>query len=117
MPGDVVIHSSKLSYLPAFYFDRGLPQSFLLDPPGSSTDTLSPATQEILHVSGDENIEEASAGSDRVWYIVFQQSLDELESRGFQLHPDLDYLNNNFILTSNQTFDDVKLYLYAQPSN
>jgi 4-amino-4-deoxy-L-arabinose transferase-like glycosyltransferase len=37
--GDVIIHSSKLSILPAVYFDRDLKQVFIADPPGSGVDT------------------------------------------------------------------------------
>ena len=55
--GDVVIHSNKLTYLPSFYFDRDLPQSYLIDTLGGSTDTLSPATRKILHLTDQENIE------------------------------------------------------------
>jgi hypothetical protein len=39
------------TYLPSFYFNRGLPQSYLIDPQRSSTDTLSPATRKILHLT------------------------------------------------------------------
>ena len=55
--GDMVIHSNKLTYLPSFYFDRDLPQSYLIDTVGGSTDTLSPATRKILHLTDQENIE------------------------------------------------------------
>ncbi len=110
--GDVIIHSSKLTYLPSFYFDRETPQSYLIDPPGSSTDTLSSATRKILHLTAQENIETASANAARVWFIVYQQSMDEFTSQGFQTHPDIEYLNSNFTLTSTETLDDVRLYLY-----
>jgi 4-amino-4-deoxy-L-arabinose transferase-like glycosyltransferase len=112
--GDVVIHSNKLTYLPSFYFDRDLPQSYLIDTLGGSTDTLSPATQKILHLTNQENIASASADADRVWFIVFQQSIDEFTSEGFETHPDIEYLNKNFTLISTETFDDVRLYSYAR---
>ena len=115
MPGDVIIHSNKLTYMPSYYFDRNLTQSFLIDPPGSPTDTLSEVTLEILHISDQKEIEIASANARRLWFIIFIQSLDEFKSQGFQTHPDLDYLKNNFILTSAETFDDVRLYLYTRP--
>jgi uncharacterized membrane protein len=112
--GDVVIHSSKLTYLPSFYFDRELPQSYLIDPPGSSTDTLSPATRKILHLTDQENIEAATTNATRVWYIIYQQSIDEFTSQGVQTHPDIEYLNANFVLTSTETLNDVRLYLYTR---
>jgi 4-amino-4-deoxy-L-arabinose transferase-like glycosyltransferase len=113
-PGDVVIHSNKLTYLPSFYFDRNLPQSYLMDTLGGSTDTLSPATRKILHLADQENIESASANADRVWFIVFQQSIDEFTAQGFKTHPDIEYLNRNFTLTSTEIFDDVRLYVYTR---
>lgn len=112
--GDVIVHANKLTYLPSFYFDRELPQSYLIDPPGSSTDTLSPATRKILHLTGQENIESATTGAARVWFIIFQQSIDEFTSQGFPTHPDIEYLNNNFILTSTETLNDARLYIYIR---
>ena len=112
--GDVIVHSSKLTYLPSFYFDHELPQSYLIDPPGSSTDTLSPATRKILHLTDQENIETATIGAARVWFIIYQQSIDEFTAQGFRTHPDIDYLDANFMLTSTEILDDVRLYLYTR---
>jgi uncharacterized membrane protein len=112
--GDVVIHSNKLTYLPSFYFDRALPQSYLVDPTGSSIDTLSPATQKILHLTHQENIADASKNAERVWYIIFQQSIDEYTAKGYETHPDIKYLNANFTLASVEKFNDVRLYLYTR---
>jgi len=95
--GDVVIHSNKLTYLPSFYFDRDLPQSYLINVPGSSTDTLSPVTRKILGLTYYENMESASKDAARIWFIIYQQSIDEYRSQGFQTHPDIEYLNTNFI--------------------
>ena len=99
-------------YLPSFYFDRELPQIYLIDPPGSSTDTLSPATKKILQLSDQQNVETASKGASRVWYIIQQQSVNEYIALGYKTHPDIEYLDGNFVLTSVEVFDDVRLYLY-----
>jgi 4-amino-4-deoxy-L-arabinose transferase-like glycosyltransferase len=112
--GDVVIHSNKLTYLPSFYFDRELPQSYLIDPLGSSTDTLSPATREILQLVDQENMETASTDATRVWFIIFQQSMDEFTALGYKTHPQLEYLDQHFKLESIETWDDVKIYLYRR---
>jgi hypothetical protein len=112
--GDVIIHSNKLTYLPSFYFDRDLPQTYLIDSPGSSTDTLSPTTRKILHLTSQKNIETASMNAVHVWYIIHQQSIDEFKSQGFQTHPDIEYLNANFMLTSMEKLNDVMLYLYTR---
>lgn len=112
--GDIIVHSNKLSYLPAFYFDPEAPQRYITDLSGSSTDTLAPATREILHVQGYNDIRTATMDKNRIWYIIYQQSIDEYTSQGFQTYPDIEYLNANFILTSKEDFDDVRLYLFTR---
>jgi hypothetical protein len=112
--GDVVIHSNKLTYLPSLYFDRDLPQSYLIDAPGSSTDTLSPAKRKILHLTDQENIENASMNATRVWFIIFQQSINEFTAQGYKTHPQLEYLDQHFTLESVEDWDDVKVYLYQK---
>jgi len=109
--GDVVIHSSKLSYLPSFYFDRTLPQNFILDPANSSVDTLSPATQSILNLQSSENIESGTESASRVWFIIYQQSVDEY-TQAEKIHPHLEYLNEHFTFESVEDWGDLRLYLY-----
>jgi 4-amino-4-deoxy-L-arabinose transferase-like glycosyltransferase len=113
-PGDIILHSNKLTYLPSFYFHRELPQAFIADPHGSSTDTLSPVTQKILHLTAQENIETATRNAQRVWLIIYKQSIDEFKTQGLQTHPHIEYLNENFTLVSSENFDEVILYLYAR---
>jgi uncharacterized membrane protein len=114
--GDVIVHSSKLSYLPSFYFDRSLPQGFILDPINSSVDTLSPATRKILNLQSFEDIEDGTASATRVWFIIYQQSLDEY-AHAEQIHPHLEYLDRHFVLDSVEEWDDVRIYLYKKPTN
>ncbi|MCE9647899.1 MAG: glycosyltransferase family 39 protein [Chloroflexi bacterium] len=114
--GDMVIHSNKLTYLPTFYFDRNLPESFLMDPAGGTTDTLSPAIQKLLGLDQENNIEAASAHATRVWYVIFQESLDEYKAEGYLIHPDIAYLNENFTLTSSEKDGDIWLFLYTRPA-
>ena len=113
-PGDVIIHSNKLSYLPSFYFDRKQNQSYIIDPPGSSTDTLSAVTRNILHLTAEENIESASADADRVWFVIYQKSMDELTSHDGKTHPQLEYLDQHFKLESIETWNDLKVYIYKK---
>jgi 4-amino-4-deoxy-L-arabinose transferase-like glycosyltransferase len=111
--GDVIIHSSKLSYLPSFYFGQNIPQGFIVDPLNSNVDTLAPATREILKLNEIKNLEKGTVGASRVWYIVYQKSIDEFKQAG-KTHPQLEYLNNNFALKSIESWDDIKLYLYIR---
>jgi len=111
--GDMVIHSSKLSYLPAFYYTPSLPQGFILDPVNSSIDTLSPATRRILDLSSYTDVKEATANADRIWFIIYQTSIDEYDDAG-QIQPQLEYLNKNFHLEGVEDWNNLRLYLYEQ---
>ncbi len=110
--GDVIIHSSKLSYLPSFYFDRDLAGGFVIDPPGSNVDTLSPATRNILHLKDYETIDDASANASRIWFVIYQQSIDEFASQENSIHPHLQYLDDHFTLEKTENWQDLRLYLY-----
>jgi 4-amino-4-deoxy-L-arabinose transferase-like glycosyltransferase len=118
--GDVIIHSSKLSYLPSFYFDQNISQGFIVDPLNSNVDTLAPATRELLNLNSYEDLEKATVHSSRVWFIIYQQSIDEFKQVD-KMHPHLEYLNKNFTLESVESWNDARLYMYiaktAQPAS
>jgi len=113
-PGDLILHSNKLSMLPALYFDRSLPQTFIGDIPGSAADTLAPATQEVLHIEAESDIRSAVNGAERVWYIIYQQSIDEYKQAGKTTHPDIEYLNSKFALVSDEKWDELEILLFNQ---
>jgi 4-amino-4-deoxy-L-arabinose transferase-like glycosyltransferase len=111
---DLILHSNKLSMLPAMYFDRTLPQTFIGDPPGGATDTLAPATQQVLQIEAESDIRFAVNGVNRVWFIIYQQSIDEYVQAGKSTHPDIEYLNSEYTLTSDEHWDDVLLLIYTK---
>lgn len=113
-PGDVIIHSNKLSLLPAIYYDRTLKQHFIADPPGSGTDTLAPATQQVLGVSESTSLEDATAGAQRVWFIIFQKSIDEATSQGLITHPHITWLDTYFHRENIETWGPILLYIYTR---
>jgi hypothetical protein len=110
-PGDVIVHSNKLSFLPAVYYDRALDQQFLADPLGSGTDTLAPATQEALGLVESASLETATEGAERVWFIIFRKSIEEAIEEGLITHPDILWLNNNFHDVYIETWGPILLYL------
>lgn len=114
-PGDMIIHSTKLSYLPMLYHTPALPQGFIIDPPGSSVDTLAPSTREVLNLREFKDIEEASSTAPRLWFIAYRDSIEEYTAQGYETHPHLEYLNENFILQQSRRWNDVVLYLYIRP--
>ena len=110
----VIVHSSKLSMLPAMLFDRELSQSFIGDAPGSSVDTLAAATQEVLEIHAEESIQSATTNAERVWFIIFERSIAEYRAAGYQTHPHLEYLDSHFQLQSEDIWDGLRVFLYAR---
>jgi hypothetical protein len=111
-PGDVILHSNKLSLLPAVYFNRTLDQEFLADSPGSLNDTFSLATQDVFGLTESASLESATGNTDRVWFIIFQQALDEAAAAGLDKHPDLTWLGDKFQLEKMETWGSLRLYIY-----
>lgn len=112
--GDVIVHSSKLSYLPSLYFDPTLPQGFILDPPESSVDTLAPATREILGAHEYESVEQAAGDAKRVWFVIYQPSIEEYAAKGHVTHPHLEYLNAHYELVTTEAWGDLNIYLFVK---
>lgn len=113
-PGDVVVHSNKLTYLPLFYYDKTLPMTYVTDTPGSSTDTLLPATREVLGVHDVPDIQSAAEGVNRMWFVILQESVDEYIDAGYSTHDHLRYLEEEFDLISTQTYADVVLFQFER---
>ncbi len=111
---DLVIHSSKLSYLPMLYYHPTLEQGYIIDPPGSNVDTLAPATRDVLSLQEYENIEPATFNLRRIWFVIYQNSVDEYIHNGYIDHPHLEYLNDNFELESAEIWEGINLYLYTK---
>lgn len=111
-PGDVILHSNKISLLPAVYFDRTLNQEYLGDPPGSGADTLAPATQAVLGLPESASLTIATSGAVRVWFIIFQKELDESADAGLDKHPYLTWLDGKFKLENEEIWGSLRLYVY-----
>lgn len=113
-PEDVIVHSNKLSLLPAMYYARSLHQEFIGDPPGSGTDTLARATQDVLGIEASPNIASAIGQAPRVWYVIYQRSIDEMMSQGQSTHPDLVYLGTRYQLEEQQEWNGLIMYLFIE---
>lgn len=109
-PGDVILHSNKLTYFPMHYYDRVLPQAFLADPPGSGSDTLALPTQKVLGLYALAEVDTAAAGADRVWFVIFKKAIEEYAP---DPHPHLAWLHNNFLLIGTKQIDDLAIYEFA----
>jgi hypothetical protein len=108
-PSDVIVHSNKLTFFPAYVYDRTLPQVFIGDPPGSGSDTLARPTQEALGLFPTD-LETATVGKSRVWLIIFQQAVTEAGG----VHPHLTWLGARFKGEQTFRFGDVAVVLFTQ---
>jgi len=115
-PQDVIIHSNKLSMLPAMLLDRNLPQSFIGDQPGSATDTLAPATQQVLEIKSETDIQSATRNANRVWYIIYERSIEEYKAAGNSTPPDIQYLSSHYDLKSTENWDGLRVLLFTKKS-
>ncbi len=111
---DVIVHSNKLSFFSAHFYDRALPQSFLGDPSGSGSDTLAYATQQALGLYAFPDLERATEGSGRVWFVIFERAILEYQAQGAPTHPHLDWLSRRFTLAGRRSFNDLWVYEYTR---
>ncbi len=111
-PADVIVHSNKLTFLPTHYYDRSLPQTFIADEPGSPADTLAYPTQQALDLFATPDIETATQGHERVWFVVFHRAADEYRAAGYPDHPHRTWLEQHYKLVSIASFNDLDIYEY-----
>jgi 4-amino-4-deoxy-L-arabinose transferase-like glycosyltransferase len=112
--GDIILHSNKLSFLPSTYFNPDLPQAFIADPPGSSVDTLASATQQVLGLEAETDIESAAKGAENIWFIIFEQSNQEFVQMGASMHPHLSWLTENYSLLEIEIWRELRLYNFSK---
>jgi 4-amino-4-deoxy-L-arabinose transferase-like glycosyltransferase len=113
-PGDVIVHSSKLSMLPAVYYDRALPQTYIADPPGSPEDTLALSTQQVLGLLAKPNMQSATSGASRVLFLIFDESIQEYKQAGYPTDPQLTWLSDHYALVDEKDWGDLHLYKFAR---
>lgn len=79
---DVVLHDNKLSYFPSRVYSPALNSRFLADQAGSANDTLAEKSMEALDISAYKDVNSAIHGSNRVFFVVFTQAMDEYAPAG-----------------------------------
>jgi uncharacterized membrane protein len=111
-PGDVIVHSNKLTFFPAHYYDGSLPQSFVRDAPGSGADTLAQPTQQALGLYAT-TLQAATFGAQRVWLVMFQQAITEYQIVG-RRHPDLIWMDAHFSPAQVIVLGSLRVYVYER---
>jgi mannosyltransferase len=113
---EIIMHSNKLTMLPAVYYDQDLPQRYLADPPGSGADTLAEPTQRVLGLLAYPSLESATGGAKRVWFVIFERAVREYKDLGQKTHPHLAWLGAHYELERVENWDEVDLYVYGPES-
>jgi len=111
-PGEIVLHANKLTALPAAYLDPAQDLHYLVDRPGSGSETLAPSTQRVLGLEADGSVAEAVAGSKGVWLIVFTRELDEYRRLGIDPHPAIAALQVDFQLAEEMVHGELTVQHY-----
>jgi mannosyltransferase len=114
-PGEVILHSNKISAIPAMYYDPSLAQSFLADPPQSGSNTLSRATQEMLGIEAVDDVQTAVDDAEGVWFVIFPGEIQDYLSAGASQHPTLAWLEARFSLDQIESFGELQVYHFVRP--
>ncbi len=117
-PGDVIVHSNKLTMLPMVYYDRTLPQIYMADRPGSGEDTLALPTQEVLGLIGERCLPAVLGGAERVWLVIFAQEEKEyLSLPSVEAHPHLSWLRTHYHESQATVFEDLLIIPFSEPNS
>jgi mannosyltransferase len=112
--GEIILHSNKLTMLPAVYYDPDLPHRYISDPPGSGADTLALPTQEVLGLVAYPSVQSATVDAKRIWFLIFARAIDEYRSLGMATHPDLAWLESHYQLEKVENWEDILIYEFVQ---
>ncbi len=111
---DVILHANKLTMLPMVYYGRDLPQRYLADPPDSGADTLAPATQEILGLIAEADIDTAVGNAWRIRFVIFEKAIEEYQHLGYSIHPQIQWLNSHFKQTEISNWGDLLVFEFIK---
>jgi mannosyltransferase len=114
LPGDRLVHETKLSYFPSHFYAPDLPQVFLADPQGSANDTFEPGSQQAMQIFPEPDLAQAVGDSRSVYFITFSQTFREYEAMGMSEHPNIRWLENHFGRTGKVVFSDLEVYHYER---
>jgi hypothetical protein len=108
------LHDNKLSFFPAYVYDRTTPQKFLADAPGSSNDTLAIATQEALALFPETDLSRAIDGYERVYFVVFSTTISDYLELGQAGHPALIKLDDMMREADRYQWNDLEVHVYER---
>jgi len=112
--GGIVLHSNKITMLPAFYYDESIQHTYVADPTGAGSDTLALPTQEVLGLYAQLDARSAVGDAQQVFFVMFAREISDYEALGVNNHPHLSWLTENYRLDEITTWDDLSLYQFGR---
>jgi mannosyltransferase len=113
-PGDRIIHDDKLSFFPSLFYAPNLPQRFLPDAPGSANDTLALASQQAMSLYPETDIDHAVGDARRVYFVVFDTTLQEYQQAGEAEHPQVAWLKSHFKQNGETRYQDLVIFEFVR---
>jgi hypothetical protein len=110
--GEVILHTNKLTMLPAYLDDPTLPHQYLQDPPGSGSDTLAYPTQEVLGLYAEDDPLQAVDDADVVYLVIFRREFLDYQRLGYEEHPAFLRLAETYELEAKRAWEDLELYTW-----
>lgn len=121
-PGERIVHGNKITGLPMVYYGEELPQHYVRDIPDIGSDTLAPATQQMLGFVAEPCVATAAAGAAIVWYVAFEQFAGEMENLvaedpDLARYDSLGWLQAHYAAVERQSVGDLDLYRFTGPDS
>lgn len=111
---EIVLHDNKLSYFPCRFYEPDLRQVFLPDEPGSGNDTFAFQSQVAMDIFPAKNIQAAVGDARKVYFVVFERTLDDYQAIGVSDHPVLTWLSQRYSMSGQTSYGDLKVFTFTK---
>ena len=112
---ELVVHDNKLSYFPFRFYQPDLRSSFVADEPGSGNDTFALDSQKAMAIFPAQDLETAVGNSQGIYFVLFNQAIQDYKAIGVVRHPALDWLDQHYHFVDHMTYNDLEVFYYTRP--
>jgi mannosyltransferase len=110
----VIVHDNKLSYFPAYVYDRQATQVFIADEVGTHNDTLALISQQAMNIYAQPDINTAVGNNQEVRFVVFSKAIAEYKEIGVSVHPKIRWLNNQYTQDNHINIGDLEIFYFSK---
>jgi mannosyltransferase len=108
-PGEVVLHESALSAVPATYYANVPSQYFLADPAQPT------ATHGLPGIEPFGDVQSAVGDADGVWFIIFSGEIHDSNPSGETQPPSFAWLGARYSVERIESFGELRVYHFVRP--